>query len=189
MKKFNTCVRLIILPLAFFVSSCSEDEPEPEVNCSESTLAITTESPEMAGCLSTNGKIVALGSGGEGVLMYNLNGGPAQASPEFENLGPGDYKVFVTDDTECSVITNVRVLSGISFEAEIMPIIENSCALPDCHDGSSELPNFLVFSNFQVRADQAKTRTQTGDMPRTGSLTADEIAKIACWADDGALAN
>ena len=143
----------------------------------------------MSNCLSTNGAIVATGSGGEGTFMYSLNDGPFQANQEFEDLSPGKYRVNVADDSECVFTVQVTINSGISFSAEIQPIIENSCALDGCHDGSSDLPNFNIFSNFQSRAENAKSRTQSGDMPRTGSLTAAEIAKIACWVDDGAKDN
>jgi len=190
-KNFSKVFQLLAISSVLFIWSCSEDEPdpEPEFNCSESTLALTAESPDIAGCLTTEGSIVATGSGGVGTLMYSLDDGPFQMSPEFTNLSPGIYTVKVTDDTECTESFTTKVSSGISFEAEIKSIIENSCAVAGCHDGSSNQPNFLEFSNLQSRAAGVKSRTQSGDMPRNGTLTAEEIAKIACWVDDGALDN
>jgi hypothetical protein len=66
----------------------------------------------------------------------------------------------------------------------------NSCAISGCHDGSvSSLPNFSNLSVIQANASMIKSRTQSGNMPKTGSLTQNQIDLIACWVDDGALDN
>ena len=183
--------RLLVIFSTLIFWACSDDEPDilPEVGCLVSTLAVTAQSDGQAGCLTTDGKITAAGTGGEGTLMYSIGSGAFQSSPEFTDLSPGVYTINVTDETECVKTAEVQIISGISYEAQIRPIIESSCAISDCHDGSSSLPDFTVFANFQSRAEQAKSRTGSGDMPRSGSLTADEVAMIACWVDDGALAN
>jgi hypothetical protein len=82
----------------------------------------------------------------------------------------------------------VRIRSGISFDTSIAPIIENSCAINDCHNGS-QFPDFRVFKNIHDNAAQIKALTGGRSMPQEGTLTQAEINMIACWVDDGALDN
>lgn len=80
--------------------------------------------------------------------------------------------------------------NGVSFSEDIKPIIETKCAIAGCHDGSASYPpDFNVFENFQERAELVKRYTGDGTMPKTGSLSPSQIDAIACWVDNGALAN
>ena len=68
----------------------------------------------------------------------------------------------------------------------MQPIIETYCAIPACHDGTGNI-DFRVFSN--LNPGDMKARTQSGNMPKEGSLTPEQIEAIACWADDGGKNN
>jgi hypothetical protein len=46
-----------------------------------------------------------------------------------------------------------------------------------------------VYSQVKTFASTIRKRTQDRSMPAEGSLTADQIALIACWIDDGAAQN
>ena len=50
-------------------------------------------------------------------------------------------------------------------------------------------PISAIFANVQGNAGQIKTLTGNRTMPAEGSLTQAEIDMIACWVDDGAVAN
>lgn len=81
---------------------------------------------------------------------------------------------------------------GVSFMGDIKPIIETNCLLSGCHGDNSALPDWGDFSVFQANAQKVKTRTSNGTMPPSGSgrsLTEEQVQKIACWADNGALNN
>lgn len=83
-----------------------------------------------------------------------------------------------------------------SFAADIRPIIETRCAIPECHDGS--MGSSLDWNNFDMFQERAATglvkfRVTHGIMPPSyspaGPLTQDQITAIACWTDQGALNN
>ena len=141
-----------------------------------------------AGCGSAAGMITATAQGGEEPFVYSLNGGAFQDSPVFSDLPAGEYAVSIRDQTDCESSQTIRVSSGISFEASIQPIITNSCAINDCHNGN-QFPDFRVFKNIQDNAANIKKLTGDRTMPDEGSLTQQQIDQIACWVDDGALQN
>jgi hypothetical protein len=83
----------------------------------------------------------------------------------------------------------------ISFETQVKPIINTSCALTGCHNGSlGPDRNWTVFSAFQAKSANVKDRITRspgapGHMPAVGSLTSVQIQTIVCWVDQGAQDN
>jgi len=155
-------------------------------NPSTINLSFTTVS---AGCGTNNGSIDVMASGGSGNFLYSLNDGSFQSNSIFSDLGRGTYDIKVQDDADCLVTSSASILSGVSYSNLVSPIISNSCAITGCHVSGTGRVNFTIFSNIQANATGIKSRTATGNMPRTGSLTQEEIDLIACWVDDGALDN
>jgi len=150
-----------------------------------SALATSTK----ADCETSNGTIIITATNGVEPYQYQLGTEPAQASAEFL-VGPGNYDITITDVNDCEVVIFQLVMSKASYATDIQPIIANSCAIFGCHDGSnSSLPNYNNLSEVQAGASMIRERTQSGNMPKTGSLSPEEIAIIACWVDDGALNN
>lgn len=83
-----------------------------------------------------------------------------------------------------------------SFTEDIKPIIETKCAISGCHNGDLGADvNWNNFEEFQKRAASGlvKFRVTHRIMPPSfspaGPLTQDQISAIACWSDQGALAN
>ncbi|HEY8513595.1 MAG TPA: hypothetical protein VIL31_16665 [Cyclobacteriaceae bacterium] len=141
-----------------------------------------------AGCGTAAGTITVTPDGGEGPYEYSIDGGPFQADPTFTGLAAGEYTVTIRDATDCESFQVVRVKSGISFAADIQPIITSSCAINDCHNGN-QFPDFRVFKNIQDNAANIKKLTGDRTMPDEGTLTQAQIDAIACWVDDGAIQN
>ena len=141
-----------------------------------------------SGCESTNGSIRITASGGEEPYQFSLNGGSRQESSVFSGLDQGTYLVSVRDQLGCDISKTVEISSGISYENSIKGIIEKSCAITGCHNGSIS-PDLRSFSNIKARASSIKSRTANRSMPRGSSLSQQQIDMIACWVDDGALAN
>lgn len=141
-----------------------------------------------SGCDTASGTIHISASGGEEPYAFSLNGSVAQANNVFSGLQPGDYSISVTDQTGCEVTQSVKVLSGVSFENSVKSIIQNSCAVSGCHNGSVS-PDLRSFSNIQSRANAIKSRTANGSMPRGSTLSQEQIDLIACWVNDGAQDN
>lgn len=78
-----------------------------------------------------------------------------------------------------------------SFSADVLPIIQNSCALAGCHiagslNGPGELTNYMEVFNARVNIRSA---VSSGIMPKTGTLTTAQKNSILCWIDAGASNN
>lgn len=83
----------------------------------------------------------------------------------------------------------------ISFQNDVKPIINSSCALSGCHNGDNGADkNWTVFTNFQGKRANVKDRITRppgtpGHMPAAGSITNVQIQTIVCWVDQGGLNN
>ena len=142
-------------------------------------------------CLGSNGSVRIDVTAGNPPYTYKIGTGSFSDANTFSGLGTGNHSITVKDNNECSVtlsITIPRGFSGVSWNNEIKPIMENSCALSGCHNGSSR-PDLRKFENAKFYAKTIKTKTQDRSMPRDGMLTQQQIDIIACWVDDGALQN
>ncbi|MFZ1806441.1 MAG: hypothetical protein WAU36_04435 [Cyclobacteriaceae bacterium] len=173
----NSCVRLIDVSLSG----------------GSSTLSLAATATPDTDCLTGNGTITATETGGVGPYEFKLNNGSFGSSATFTALKAGNYTVEVKDSGGCSFVKDVTIVkgeTGVSFSAQIKPIINTKCALSGCHNGDNGASrNWTVFSNVKSNAANIKTRTGNRSMPQTGSLTQDQIDLIACWVDDGAKDN
>jgi len=154
-------------------------------------LTISTQL-QAAGCETANGTITINASGGSEPYNYSLDGGAVQSGNSFTDLEVGDYTAFVTDADGCETSVTVSVLSGVSYNNQIVPIINANCAKSTCHDGSNaSAPNWTNLTTVQANAENIKTRAIDGTMPPAGNdpLQPEEVQAIACWVDDGALDN
>ena len=155
----------------------------------ESNMQVSGQVNAQAGCGSSHGEITLAANGGSGNYTFSIDGSNFQASPNFTNLAAGTYTLTVKDNANCSATSSLRVNTGISYDASVKSIIQNSCAISGCHVGGTGRQNFTNFATIQANAANIKTLTQNKSMPKTGSLTQAQIDAIACWVDDGALNN
>jgi hypothetical protein len=141
-----------------------------------------------AGCGSSTGSVSVTASGGAEPYLFSINGGKTQTQSTFSGLGGGAYTVKIQDQLGCEITEQVEVLNGVSFQDSIKPIIDNSCAVSGCHNGSIS-PDLRSFATIQARANSIKSRTANGSMPRGSTLTQAQKDAIACWVNDGAPQN
>ncbi|HMI78783.1 MAG TPA: SprB repeat-containing protein, partial [Ferruginibacter sp.] len=142
-------------------------------------------------CTSGNGAVVIEVSAGNPPYTYKLGNGTFADNNSFAGLSSGNHTISVKDNNGCSVSLSVTVprgFTGTSWSNEIKPIMEKSCALSGCHNGSSR-PDLRLFEKAKFYAKSIKSKTQDKSMPREGSLTQQQIDIIACWVDDGAIEN
>ena len=142
-------------------------------------------------CLGSNGIVVVNVLTGNPPYTFRLGNGSFSDNNTFPGLGTGNHSISVKDNNGCSVTLSVTVprgFSGVSWTNDIKPIMENSCALSGCHNGSSR-PDLRKFETAKSNAKSIKSKTQDRSMPREGTLTQQQIDMIACWVDDGALQN
>ena len=141
-----------------------------------------------AGCNTSNGTITVSAVDGTEPYQYKLDQGTFTSTNSFSGLGAGDHQVVAKDATGCEVSQAITINSGVSFTSAIKPIIEGTCAVNGCHNGT-QFPDFRVFKNIHDNASSIRRLTQDRTMPQEGSLTQTQIDLIACWVDDGALNN
>lgn len=137
-----------------------------------------------SGCGASNGNITATVTGGAGPYAFQLSDNGTSTDGVFTGLPSGSYELTVTDDNECSTTQSVDILSGISLEDDILPIITQNCAISGCHAGSQS-PNLSTLENIVDRGDRILARTSAGTMPPSGKLSDSDISKISCWVNDG----
>ncbi|MBA4053209.1 MAG: hypothetical protein C0490_00710 [Marivirga sp.] len=141
-------------------------------------------------CLSGNGIVTIDVADGNPPYTYKLGNGTFTDNNTFSELSVGTYSIFIKDINDCTTTLSVTVprgFTGVSWAAEIKPIMETSCALSGCHNGSR--PDLRKYENAKFYAKQIKSKTQDRSMPAEGTLTQQQINIIACWVDDGAFEN
>ena len=150
-------------------------------------LSISTEH---SSCGSDTGSLEVEPSGGTAPYSFTLNGGVSQPSGSFTGLSNGSNSVTVEDSEGCKVTRTVLITTGVSLDADIMPIIDSNCAVTGCHNGSRS-PDLRTAAGIINSAARVQARTQAGTMPPTGreDLSQSTIDLIACWVSDGAPNN
>jgi hypothetical protein len=157
---------------------------------SEGGISIALATTNSA-CNSSTGSIEITASGGDGSYNYSLDGGASQTNNSFNAVSTGDHEVTVTDGTGCSSTKTIYVSSNVSLANDIMPLLQAQCTFSGCHNGDNGSDrNWLQKEDVRAKAENIKSRTQSGSMPRSpGVLTPDQVDIIACWVDDGAKDN
>jgi hypothetical protein len=156
-----------------------------------SSLSAAMVATANSGCKTNDGAITINATGGSAPYSYTINNGSATASNTFSALSAGNYSVKVIDGTGCSVTQTVKVMSGIKLSVEIKAIIDANCAVTGCHISGGAAPvSFTTLANIQSSANDIKSKTQSGEMPKNGTkLSQDKLDLIACWVEDGAPNN
>ncbi|MEJ2005059.1 MAG: hypothetical protein P8X57_08885 [Cyclobacteriaceae bacterium] len=141
-----------------------------------------------AGCGTEIGQISLRAVNGTPPFQFALNDGTFQESADFGSLRSGEYLARTRDAIGCESSVIVQLPSGVSLQNEIRGIVDQNCALSECH-GGNQLPDFRVADNIIGYADKIKIRTQDGSMPPNTVISQEEKSLIVCWVDDGAPDN
>jgi hypothetical protein len=152
-----------------------------------SQLTITPDND----CLEGTGTINIEVMENNGPYQFKLDSFNFTADNFFENLQKGEHFLSVQDKDNCIVTMSVSIphgTTGISWQNEILPIMQTACALSGCHDGVTRL-DWRNYDNVKQYAAAIKENTQNKSMPFDSTLPQEDIDKIACWVDDGALKN
>jgi len=160
------------------------------------TLAATATPTANSGCVAPNGQVELGATGGTPPYKYSFNGSPLSTTTLYTGLTAGSYTAKVVDNngSGCEISIGVTVTSapsGVTYSGTIENIIATKCAFALCHGAGNKKPggDLTTWTLTSANAAEIKTRTSNGSMPKTGSLTPDQIKQIACWVDDGALNN
>jgi hypothetical protein len=178
-KDANSCTKNIEVSLATPDSPTVDLEKTQDTNCTA----------------PGNGTITVGVTGGTGPYTYKLDNGAFGSSELFENVRSGPHTITVKDGDDCIVTVNTTVekgITGIDYVNDILPIFESKCNFSGCHPDNGD---WFTYSVAKASAAQIKALTTAGTMPKggasapNGALTATQIARIACWVDDGAPEN
>lgn len=182
-------LKLLIFVLAGFFTSCGSDDSDPVVDCNLSNLTVSISNQTSSACGSTNGSVTVAASGGGGDYSYRIGSGAFSSSNTVDSLSPGNHEVTVKDSKECETTLMVSILSDVSYESSVKTIIETNCATTGCHVAGTGRQDFSAFAAIKSNAAGIKSRTQSGNMPKNGTITQEQKSLIACWVDDGAQNN
>jgi len=154
-------------------------------------LTATISPVEDTECVGNNGSLEVIASGGQPPYQYKIGTGTFSDAAIFSGLAPGNYSIGVKDAAGCVITKGATVGKGdtqTSLAFDVKPIIETKCAITNCHNGSRS-PDLTSPSSIISHASQIKGLTQSGAMPKNGSLSPSQKALIACWVDEGAKNN
>jgi len=79
-----------------------------------------------------------------------------------------------------------------TLSGDIIPIINQNCAVSGCHVSGTSRVNFTIEENIISRANTIRSYTESSFMPPSASgkqLSDKEKDLIFCWVDQGALDN
>jgi len=82
--------------------------------------------------------------------------------------------------------------STITFSSDIAPIVESKCSIAGCHNAGSIVGDYTEYAGLEDRAkngDMEASVITNKTMPKSGSLSQDELDKFQCWFDAGAPNN
>lgn len=182
---------LLIACLGFL--SCKTPPEDPILGCQENPLSLSIRSSMDTPCGESLGFIELDGAGGIGELEYAINSSDYGVSNLFEELESGVYQVKVRDERGCVEAIPVSLLSGTSFEGDVAPLIEATCAIEGCHVTGAEAPDLSIRDNIFSEADRISEQLEANAMPpkdsAVDSLTAAETQIIMCWVREGVLDN
>ena len=77
----------------------------------------------------------------------------------------------------------------VNLSSQVIPIVNSNCAVSGCHVAGVQFPNLLIKANIISNASSIKSRTQSGNMPRGGTLSLAEKNLIKNWVDQEAKDN
>lgn len=172
----------------FDKNNCEATVSSVQVDFPTLALDFTTATVPDTDCFGNNGEISITASGSTSYQYSKDNGVTFQVDFSFPNLEPKSYSIVVKGGDGCTVTKSVPVprgVTGIKYEGVggVLEIFNAKCTGSGCHPDKGD---WFTYSVAKSNASIIKTKTTNKSMPKTGSLTADEIAKIACWVDDGA---
>lgn len=174
-------------------NNCSLILTNITVGTTGSTLAASSSTTGDSGCLTHNGAVTLSATGGTLPYNYSFNGSSPSTNATYSSVAGGIYNATIVDGAGCSVNISVTVpkLTSTTYSGFMKNLIAAKCASAACHAAGNSKPrgDLTTWALANANAAQIKTRTASGNMPKTGSLTADEIKQIACWVDEGAQNN
>lgn len=124
--------RIFIIALALLFS-CTNNDQNPDVDCSKSTLQISlVQKKDLLSCAFNNGEIEVLAEGGSPSYTFALSGKTEQSSSTFKSLSAGIYSIVVFDSRKCSDTLQVEITNfETTLTATANATLNSMCLTPD----------------------------------------------------------
>lgn len=133
MKSFMINLRNVVLFLfilsCLWIVSCTSDNGEIQIDCSESDLEVSISDIDLPACGET-GSFNVIATGGTGEYLYSLNNQSLGMENSFTGLGSGVYTLKVSDGN-CTVETEVDLRGN--------GVPDLSVDYDGCEDGQGEI--------------------------------------------------
>lgn len=189
-----------IAALLAFACSVEEDtpepgpEPQPADPCDNGPKKIEIAEYLHAFEDQSTGSFEVAVSGGNGSLVYSIDGESFTKSNAFTGLAAGIYTITVRDDSLCTATLEYTVeeFPEVSFASHIKPIIDTNCQIDECHGHNQQIPSWDSYVDIADRAERIRYMVTERLMPKPssgGSLTDQQIEDIQNWVDVGAPNN
>ncbi len=160
------------------MQGCSDDEMFEILSPTPMTIAaIPTSSVSCFG--STDGRIVVNATGGQGpgTYLYTLTfpdgvttSGP-QTINEFTNLGPGDYRVTVSDNLNCSEFIDTTIIEPSEVTVTIDSVTQVACNLDTIDVVISGTSDVAISLYYVVDQDGNETSSTSTNFTALGAGT------------------
>lgn len=139
---------LYVLSVVYLQNGCTDSDSlmvvqHPDAITSADLIVL---SPRCHGEGNASIEVAAL-SGGVGMINYQLNNGPLQASPYFEDLSAGIYTLTAIDQANCVFDTLVQIDTSIIFSVDAGPDIEIYIGETTTLEGMTDLSDDNVSGN------------------------------------------
>jgi gliding motility-associated-like protein len=161
-----------------------------------------------------DGRIIIVGTGGNGIISYSLNGGPYVPSGDFTNLPGGPHDISMQDENACMLDTSVVILAPLPITVDNVSLTDVSGCNGDSNgvinvsgsggtgtisyslDGApyqaSGIFNGLVAGNYTItlKDDNDCTRDTTVSLtePAAIAILTEDATPITCaGANDGTI--
>lgn len=167
--------------------------------CTGQTFTVSGTTVTADPCAATpNGSITVTTANGGSNFTYNINNGPFQSSPVFNNLAANNYTVGAKEGGGCVKTANITVNPspmGALFTV-VKGIINTNCAIAGCHTGPTPTGgiNFSIDCNIVINKDRIKVRAVdnfgTGQQmppPPNAGLSLNDRNAIVTWINAGGL--
>lgn len=172
------------------IAGCSKTDTQPTPPAPDPCLGVTLT--PVAGVThtttgQTQGTITVTSPIGSG-LMYRLNNTVFQTSPNFSNLGAGNYTLTVRNADSCKGnLTLIINGYGPKFY-QVRTLVNGYCGPCHLNGTINGGKNFDTDNDIVNSWDRIKARAVDGNptfMPEGGQLTALDKQKITDWVNAG----
>jgi hypothetical protein len=161
--------------------------------CIGKTLGISAATTASDKCAGTGtGSITITAIGGTG-FTYQLGTGAFQASNIFNNVAVNTFAIAVKDADGCvkSGSTSVAALPAGSLFTAVKSVLQTSCALSNCHSGSSPTGGLNFTEDCTIVGSWERIKARAVDAPTSmppapnPQLSATDKQKILDWITAG----